>query len=80
MNSGGLREFLVKHTVRNLGLTSTGIFDSVWRNGAVPGDADHIWLPIASGGSTQGIDIVRLGPGTNPLSLAHDEPNHVKER
>jgi hypothetical protein len=79
MNNDGLCEFFIKQTARNIGLASTGSFDSVWRNGAVPGGAYREWLSIAAGGSKQETDIVRLKAGANLLSFTLDNTNKVHE-
>ena len=79
MNNSGLCEFAVKHTARNIGLASTGPFDSEWKNSNVPGSAGRWWLPIALGESKEETDLVRLKPGQNLLHLALDNTNKVQE-
>jgi hypothetical protein len=79
MNNSGLCEFAVKHTARNIGLASTGGFDSVWKNSHVPGSFGRLWLPIAPGGSKEETDLIRLKPGQNLLHLALDNTNKVQE-
>ncbi|MBI3392388.1 MAG: hypothetical protein HY039_04300 [Nitrospirae bacterium] len=79
MNNSGLCEFAIKHTARNIGLASTGGFDSEWKNSNVPGSWGRSWGSIASGGSKEETDLVALKPGQNFLHLTLDNLKKVQE-
>ena len=79
MNNSGLCEFGIKHMARNVGLASTGGFDSLWKNSAVPGSASRFWLPIEPGGAKEETDLVRLKAGQNLLHLTLDNLSKVQE-
>jgi hypothetical protein len=79
MNNSGLCEFGIKHMARNGGLASTGGFESLWKNSAVPGSASRFWLPIEPGGAKEETDLVRLKAGQNLLHLTLDNLSKVQE-
>ncbi len=75
----GVCQFTVQHTTRNIGLASTGAFDSIWTNSNAHGSWSRVWGSIASGGQGTQKDMVMLKPGMNILNLKLDNPLKVQE-
>jgi hypothetical protein len=76
---GGVCQFAVQHTARNIGLAPSGAFSSVWTNSHAPGSVSRSWGSIAPGALDTQKDLVALKPGQNVLSLALDNLNQVQE-
>jgi hypothetical protein len=77
--ANGVCEVPIKHTARNVGQGAAGPFSSIWKNGNVPGSWSRVWKPIPTGGADTQIDLVRVRPGTNVLSLTLDDMGQLSE-
>jgi hypothetical protein len=75
----GVCQFVVQHTARNIGLASTGSFDSLFKSSPVPGGLSRVWGSIAPGGQDTQKDLLSLKPGMNDLLLTLDHPGKVQE-
>jgi len=78
-NGSGVCQFRVQHAVRNIGQSSSGAFDSVWRNSAVRGTTGHHWQSLAPGKQIGETDMLMLKPGINRLTLQIDPSHRLKE-
>lgn len=77
--AGGQCEFPVQYIVRNIGLSPTGPFGSLWQNTPPTGTFSRSWLPLAPGGTSKQTDLVMLKPGLNLLRLTLDNAKQVAE-
>lgn len=76
---GGVCQFAVQHTARNIGLAPTGSFDSLFKSSPVPGGLSRTWGSIAPGGQDTQKDLLSLKPGMNDLVLTLDYQGKVQE-
>lgn len=79
MNGSGVCEFAIRHSVRNVGLSPSGAFDTQWRNTATHGTTGRSWLPLAAGKQRAETDLLALKPGLNTLSLQIDPMHRAHE-
>lgn len=78
-NGSGACQFRIRHAVRNVGRSSSGAFDGVWRNSAWRGTTRSHWPPLAPGKQLDETDLVSLKPGMNKLSFQIDPFRRLEE-